>query len=143
MSVWTHVAATFRVDCVRVRGGAVPNFEAIFGKTLNFDDEEEKWNEAYNNPGMYLPLGSEGSLKMSVWEDPHQSMLAAFTVSVFGDLRDYSDIKAIKEWFDRCCKNTWIRQAVITAECEVGESFTGKWCVDKEETIVFKEGDTT
>ena len=115
MSNWTHVAAIFRIDsfCHNL------NFTEIFGKELNWNDSMDKWIEAEEHPERFLPLGSEGSLNMSVWENPNSSCLAAYTVSVFGDLRDHDSIDEIINWFNEKCKGIWIRQAVITVENEI------------------------
>lgn len=66
-------------------------------------------------------MGSEGSLKISIWHNPNGNSLASTTVSVFGDLRDYGgkeDIKNLKTWFDECCEQCFIRQAVMQIDDE-------------------------
>lgn len=115
MSNWTHVAAIFRVD------GFYHDYDftKIFGKELNFNDSKDKWRVSEKHPEQFLPLGSEGSLKMSIWENPDCSCVAAYTVSIFGDLRDHNSIDEIINWFDEKCKGIWIRQAVITVENEM------------------------
>lgn len=115
MSNWTHVAAIFRVDSLSHEG---EDFTKIFGKELDYYDSTEKWNEASDRPEHFLPLGSEGSLQMSVWENPNKNCMDAFTISVFGDLRDHDSIEEIIKWFDEKCSMLWIRQAVITVENE-------------------------
>lgn len=131
MSVWSHVAAVFRIDAFRVDGFPLPNFENVFGKPCTYNSPDYVWDDCENHPEEYLPCGSEGSLEMSVWEDPDIHSLAAYTVTVFGDLRDYSDLKAIKKWFFDCCSKANIRQAVITAECENGKFFVERF-VEKQ-----------
>lgn len=115
MSNWTHVAAIFRVDGF----WHDYDFTKIFGKELNFNDSKDKWRESEKHLEQFLPLGSEGSLKMSIWENPDHSCVAAYTVSIFGDLRDHNSIDEIINWFDEKCKGIWIRQAVITVENEM------------------------
>ena len=115
MSNWTHVAAIFRVDCFSHEN---KDFTKIFGKELNYYDSYEKWDAAREHPEHFLPFGSEGSLQMSVWKNPNESCMAAFTISVFGDLRDHDSIEEIIKWFDEKCSKLWIRQAVITVENE-------------------------
>lgn len=46
---------------------------------------------------------------------PDKCCMASTTVSVFGDLRDYggNDIDKLKEWFNDCCKQFMVRQAVM------------------------------
>ena len=60
-------------------------------------------------------MGSESTLKMSIWHNPDSSYMASTTVSVFGDLRDYggSDIEKLKEWFNECCSKFMVRQAIM------------------------------
>ncbi len=110
MSQWTHVAAIFRLDSF----GTISD-ESIykgFGK-------EVTWNNLCNYDELddtkTLPMGSEGTLEMSIWHNPDKSCMASTTVSVFGDLRDYggSDIDKLKEWFNECCEKFLVRQAVM------------------------------
>jgi hypothetical protein len=127
MSVWTHVAAVFRVDDFRFEGKQRPDFEKIFGKSCLWGSPSKVWADYHKHPEQYLPCGSEGSLEMSVWENPNKEDITAYSISVFGDLRDYSNIKKIEKWFDECCKKLWIRQAVITIECETGKTIVKRY----------------
>lgn len=65
-------------------------------------------------------MGSEGSLEMSVWTNPDPCCMAAYTVSIFGDLRDHDSTEEIINWFEEKCKELGgsIRQAVITVDNE-------------------------
>ena len=115
MSNWTHVAAIFRIDSLF----RTLNCTEIFGKELHYGSPLDKWDEAEVHPERFLPCGSEGSLHISVWEDPNESSIAAYAVSVFGDLRDHDSIDEIIQWFDEKCKLVNIRQAVITVDNEL------------------------
>lgn len=117
MSNWTHVAAIARVDCLRFYGQEM-DFEAIFGKTLRYEDESHLWEEAECYPDRFLPMGSEGSLNMSVWSNPDKNCLASYTVSIFGDLRDHDNPDEIINWFKNKCVDLDIRNACITVENE-------------------------
>jgi hypothetical protein len=90
-----------------------PKFDEIF-KTAFFDDNEKKWAECN------VPMGSEGSIHVEIWRNPNESHLAAYTITIFGDLRDHGDEKdgeAFKAWFkDVCKKLRIIRQAVVQFE---------------------------
>lgn len=131
MSNWVHVNGVFRIDSIR---SIDPEFkpEEIFGKQCLFKDSEEVWNDFSDNPDDFLPAGSEGTCEMSVWEDPDPCSIAAYTVSIFGDLRDCNSTNNILQYFIKVCrkinKNYMIRQAVITAESEV---------IDQTRTITF------
>ena len=119
MSNWTHVAAIFRVDDFRING-QLRNFTEIFGRQFNGFDARYTWIEADEHPERFLPCGSEGSLTMHVWINPNPCSMAAYTVSIFGDLRDHDDVDEIISWFKEKCQELGdsIRQAVITVENE-------------------------
>ena len=131
MSNWTHVAAIFRVDSLRLDNHR-PNFTKIFGKELNYNDAREVFFEAEDHPERFLPCGSEGSLEMSVWENPDPCCVAAYTVSVFGDLRDHESVEEIINWFDAKCKMLSIRQAVITVDNEWNGTQTKAYVYEEE-----------
>lgn len=47
--------------------------------------------------------------------------MAAFTIPIYGDLRDYSNIEEIKSWFNGVCDSIgMIRDAVISIDVEYG-----------------------
>lgn len=127
MSIWTHVAGVIRVDDISF-DNYLPNFDKIVGKECLFESSENIWRDMENNPNDYMPCGSEGTLQKSVWVNPDKSDIAAYTISVFGDLRDYKEPQSIIDWFIKVCdKCGWIRQAVITVETEGLESVTWTW----------------
>lgn len=116
MSNWSHVAGIVRIDWLRFSdedGIDSDMLERLFGKSFGFGSFPE---EAETHPEKFLPFGSEGSLDISLWENPDKHCLAAYTVSVFGDLRDHDDPDAIIDWFKEKCTNgnVWVRNACIT-----------------------------
>lgn len=132
MSNWTHVAGIVRIDDINPLDTEKANdfFDKFFGKQLSFHDSGEKWKDAADNPQDYLPMGSEGSLTMSVWVNPNKSHMAAYTVSIFGDLRDHDDPQSIVDWFEAKCGMFWVRNAVIVVENELKGIIT--WTYEKE-----------
>lgn len=113
MSVWTHVAGVIRVDCLRCIGE--PEFNKIFIKSL--------WGE--HNSDCNMPSGSEGSLDFRVIENPDKDAIAAYTVVIFGDLRDFGvdDIHKIEDWWDNVLEECgMIRQAILQIQPEDGET---------------------
>lgn len=115
MSNWTHVAGIIRIDDFRM-DDKIPDFEKIFGKTVRFKDTNFPEEET-------LPMGSEGSLEMSVHVNPDKSCLSAYTVSLFGDLRDHDSPEEIIDWFKEKCKLAdemfcGVRNACIVVENE-------------------------
>lgn len=119
MSQWTHVNASFRLNSLgRVSDEIITE---IFGKSVSYYDmyrieRDEDWE--IKDKEKYLPIGSEGSLEMSIWHNPDASCVASTTVSVFGDLRDYGSFDDIEEWFNKCCTSFNIRQAICQVYVE-------------------------
>jgi hypothetical protein len=110
MSIWTHVAGVIRFDAMR------------------FADPEPPWlgsmyrDDAPLAQRVDLPCGSEGSLQWILWTNPHKSHLAAYTATIFGDLRDYDRNAEIVAYFNRvatvnAAQGKFIRQACF--ECHV------------------------
>lgn len=117
MSCWTHVAAIVRVDGFRIFDDYIgPDWDALFGKECLWAASRDKWHDAMEHPDKYLPMGSEGSLRKTVWTNPNPSYAAAYTVSIFGDLRDYDSPETIIEWFKKIVNSDSldVRQACIT-----------------------------
>ena len=96
MSNWTHVAGVIRIDDLRL-DNIKPDFEKVFGKTLRFEDDWPEYDEFKKEE--YLPIGSEGSLEMSVYVNEDIHCMAAYVVTIFGDLRDHDDPDEIINWF--------------------------------------------
>ena len=91
MSNWSHVAGIIRIDDIRPLNPNVFDADKLIGKELLFTDSSETWDYAFEHPEEYLPLGSEGSLIKTVWINPKENDMDAYTVSIFGDLRDHHD----------------------------------------------------
>lgn len=117
MSNWTHVAAVIRIDAIRLTNTKV-NWDEIFGKECLWGSGRSVWEDMYEHPEKYLPHGSEGSLRKTIWTNPDKSNLDSYTVTVFGDLRDHDNIDAIIDWFNKSCDKCMIRQACITVRNE-------------------------
>ena len=133
MSVWTHVAATVRVDWIVDFAGREICFDEIFGRECLWDSPDEVWEEAREHPERFMPMGSEGSLNMSVWVNPDPSDAPRYAVTIFGDLRDYDDAEEIVRWFREKLKGICsVRQAVITAETEYMETVSWTYIYEKD-----------
>ena len=120
MSNWTHVAGIVRIDDLRGIMDA-PDFDKIFGKECLFDSPSAVWRDYDEHPDDYLPMGWEGSLQKSIWVNPEKDCAAAYTVSIFGDLRDHHNPMEIIDWFKQICTSDdlWIRNACIVADNEL------------------------
>lgn len=118
MSNWTHVAGIIRVDGFRIDDKEELDFDKIIGEECLWGSPSKVWEDAEANPDKYLPMGSEGSLQKSIWENPDKNCLASYTISIFGDLRDHHSTTDIIEWFKEKCKSLWVRNAVITVRNE-------------------------
>lgn len=119
MSQWTHVAAVFRIDDIRVIGSdmTTEDIEKVIGKPFTYDDICED-NVDVEDGAKLLPYGSEGSLEYSFYKNPKENCLAAYVLTVFGDLRDYGGFDELETWFKECSDKFNIRQACITIEDE-------------------------
>lgn len=139
MSMWVHVAAVVRIDSF----GPVPDERVIdiFGKQCLYGDDSKVWDHMRKFPEQYLPMGSEGSLKMSVWHNPDESAMPSTTVTIFGDLRDRDNADYLIKWFKEKCnlcdKILIVRQAVITIDPEFLEPVTYRY--DRPDRIYEKK----
>lgn len=129
MSAWVHVAAIARIDYIPVlHGGAEIDFDKAFGKECLWDDGDFEY--AAEHEDEFLPMGSEGSLRKTVWVNPHKNHAAQYTVSIFGDLRDVTSGQWIINWFKKKLSKMWVRQATITVDAEYAGITT--WTFDRE-----------
>ncbi len=103
MSIWTHVAAVIRVDAIRLPGmpSQIPALTARLKSGL--------------------PEGSEGPLDFTVRANPHPTHLAAFVVTIFGDLRDYDSAQEIIHWLHEVTRDQFVRQGVASI-CVEGQA---------------------
>lgn len=140
MSQWLQVAAIARIDDFRENSVSVEEatemFEKIFGKECSW--EHGDFEDAFNHPENYLPMGSEGSLTMSVWVDPDISSLAAYTVSIFGSLRDRNseDADEIIDWFKNKVSSVLTRNAIIDIGVEFDSHKVWVYTSESEANVV-------
>ena len=131
MSMWTHVAAVVRIDDLPFLKKT--DWQAYFGKECLFDDPSEVWKDAEEHPDEYLPKGSEGSLRSSLWINPDRYSAAAYTLTIFGDLRDYDSPYPVLEWFKKKLEGIpLVRQATITVETEGVETLNYTYVEEDE-----------
>jgi len=114
MSQWTHVCGCIRYDALRMDGmpySTIEDIKKLVGNTVSFDDPEKKWDKCN------VPCGSEGSIQFVFWSNPSPNSLSAFTVAVFGDLRNFGkdDVPKIREWFNKVTtgKGVMVRNAIV------------------------------
>ena len=93
-------------------------FDRVIGKECLYDSPSEVWEDASAHPDKYLPMGSQGSLRKTIWKNPDKYYLDSYTISIFGDLRDHDSTTDIIEWFKAKCEDFFVRNAVITVENE-------------------------
>lgn len=120
MGQWTHINGSIRIDSLRLIGDNEPDFKNLF-KTCTYDDNYEGDLSLCN-----VPCGSEGSIHISIWDNPRKNYVSAYTVNIFGSLKDFGekDIPSVKKWFKRILfdEGLDIRQAVL--ECHIEEHGT-------------------
>ncbi len=114
MSQWTHICGCIRYNALRIANmpyNTLSEIKGLVGNSVSFEDSVEKW-DACN-----VPCGSEGSIQFVFWANPSLNDLAAYTVAIFGDLRDFGveDVPKIKEWWERVTtgKDVMVRNAIL------------------------------
>lgn len=119
MSQWTHVCGCIRIDSITHQGMEEKIKEAL-GDIISYDSPSNDWDMADCCPELFTPFGSEGGIKYSIWENPKHNHIAAYTVSIWGDLRDYQNVDEIKQWFNKVLYNSnlIIRDAVLSVDVE-------------------------
>lgn len=132
MSFWTYVSAEFTFDTHYLKENKKRVDEKllddIFGKTVRFQDMvEHTFDDIEKHPENYLPMGSEGSLKKSVWVKQTKTEKGGIAykskhVRVHGSLRDVWDAEPAKEWFKRVCNKPEISYGAIKIELDGGIS---------------------
>ena len=117
MSNWSHVAGVIRIDSLRLDKNENQNmvFDKLIGRECLWESDKSVWEDLEMNPSSFMPFGSEGTLKKFIWANPDRCSVAAYTVTIFGDLRDHDDPSEIINWFSKICDKFWVRNAVITA----------------------------
>lgn len=127
MSVWTHFAAVIRFDSLRVPGLEYMELGPDLGKTCDWGDDQKVW-EACN-----VPCGSEGSIQYQIWENPHQSSLAAYTAMIWGDLRDYEDRDELVAYLNRVTEGKMIRAGIAEIHTEYQKTLVYRYSSENEE----------
>ena len=121
MSTWTHVSGCIRVDSFSFM--PQPDFKKIFVKNLWDEKDEGECN---------MPNGSEGSLDYRIIRNPDPDAMSAYTIAIFGDLRDFGkeDKEELVNWWNRVLNECgMIRQAVLQVIFE-----------DSEEPLILQTG---
>lgn len=123
MSMWTHISGSIRIDDMSFLSphrNTAETVKKVIGPMCLFED----WNDEST-----IPRGSEGSIEYDVWENPSDSAIARFTVSLWGDLRDFTtdDVVEIEQWLDKLYHSfnaednyMMFRDAVLKIEVEDG-----------------------
>lgn len=111
MSLWMSAKVIFVIKG-RV---SVSEFQRIVGRECDFEDLLSKVMP-WDNPELYLPLGSEGTLHIYP-----QSMSNKKTVYlVSGNLRDKWDVEYIRTWFNRVVRHSKVLRATGETSLDSG-----------------------
>ena len=123
MSQWTHVAGVIRFNALRL--------DQIEGRETN---GVGKSHPCHTMP--LLPEGSEGPLTVEIHENPSLNAMAAYVAVVFGDLRDYSDVNEIRQFFTKWAEKNHVRQACFEIDVEYQDYRVYNW---NDEDKLFEE----
>src|SRR6266436_878596 len=124
MSMWTHVAIVIRFDGSQPQGDEEltigQHLKPDLGKKFILDRDDDLTYEDFiaAENACTVPKGSEGSLYTNLWVNPDPSHMAAYTATIWGDLRDYDDVDEIIAYLNRITEGKWVRQGVATIEVE-------------------------
>lgn len=112
MSQWTHIAGAIRFDAItaatmideRAADAVVDHsIRHAFGKTFDFEDLMQSVDTAAGH-GRLAPAGSEGSVQYRVIKTARMRQMSWGAVLIWGDLRDYDDWQALREWIVEACR---------------------------------------
>lgn len=70
------------------------------------------------------------------WANPDNAAVAKYTITIFGDLRDYDDEHEIISYFNRITIDQDVRQACFTFQVEGKSGRTFVWEDDGENGFV-------
>ena len=104
MGFWTNAHGTIagKFETVVSEEAALDYLEKVVGKQLRWEEERsdddmlDEWNYAFDHPELYLPLGSEGSLRANYSYD---STTGEYEIKIHGNLRDVYNTDWILKWF--------------------------------------------
>jgi hypothetical protein len=137
MSQWTHINGQIRIDDMRfLESEGALKVKKILGNTFDWNSTEEEEEECS------VPYGSEGSLQYIIYENPNLHHLAAYVVSVYGDLRDFGDdedVEKVKKWFTSVIDSSIIRQAILEIDVEGKGGIILYYSNEKGQTYSIKE----
>ena len=113
MSYWTHVNGIMRFDSDTDRD------KEMRGMCKTADYNASRIKKKHCN----VPMGSEGSLDVSLWKKKHEvGQARSYTLSFFGDLCNYPQKKEkdIVKWLTNLIKehDLRVRDAVVTVNAD-------------------------
>lgn len=140
MSQWTHINGSIRYDHIslglseikhpiwnnkdnqyysldKILGNKFPSYAWNWDETLT-EEKEVEYDELWDS--CEVPIGSEGSIDYSIWQNPKSNIISQYTVNIWGDLRDFglSNIDKVKSWFNKITDGFMIRSAILEIDIE-------------------------
>jgi hypothetical protein len=126
MSRWAHINGSVRIDCwssIEKRAGYKKYVESILGKQYDFEDVLILTLKKENTETT-LPMGSEGTINYTIWENPDKSAIPYMTVNIFGDLCDFGgtsiELQSVIDWFKNVLVQVDFRSAILELDTEDG-----------------------
>ena len=144
MSTWMHVSGIIRAELTEREWRSVLGETALWDEYPSPDDvspeaakRRRAWRILPNRTpkAKHIPMGSEGSLDwMLTSRGCHEDYYECGQtfVTIWGDLRDYSDRDYVRRWFERVCRDVdgrggMIREAVLSYGCSLTTACTLTW----------------
>lgn len=128
--MWTHVNGNIRIDAYSSnKYEEIKKIKDILGDIVKYEDD---------NYYTILPCGREGSLQYIINEEGDGDEYPTFSITIFGDLRHYSDFDRIKEWFIDIIETLYVRDAIISAKTNCGDTLIMSIGYDEDFNIIPK-----
>jgi len=139
MSQSTHVSAIVRFDGIRPMDllGKLklrPNLGLMNPATL-----ENVAFDLVSETSPIIPCGSEGSLRYTIWDNPNFHHMAAWTVTIWGDLGDYDNVDEIRQYFDIIVDGKLIRSGILEISVEYKDTYILRYHTTKKKWELLSE----
>lgn len=114
---WLHVNGCIRIDSLRwVTPDPTLNLiQELLGDIIKYDHVGLFGTKHGERPDSPIPCGTEGSLEYEIIVNPDPNTVVAYTIPIWGDLRHYTNIAEVEDWFYNIVRHEDLimRQAVL------------------------------
>lgn len=108
----THVCGCIRVNDPDPKKNSIPKLDRIkdvLGRIVEIHDLD--WDTD-------VPCGTDGSLHYEIMERRRRDLSIEYVIPIYGDLKDYTDVDEVENWFRGVCEYLPVRQATLIVEAD-------------------------